>query len=331
MTTLVKDAFEYTLKDRGLVFGKAATGNMLPALTPEAAANPDVAAWVPKTDPNYIPGLWLGELMAGLKHGLPLYIFGPSGTGKTAGVKYLASKLPLPVYEITGHSRLEFPELCGTFHLRDGHTVWTDGPLTRAMRHGGLFLLNEQSLLDPATAAGLNTVLDGSPLYIPELNEVVQPHPNFLYIATDNTNGGGDETGLYSGTLIQNQALMSRFVLIKADYLPRQFEARILEQKLPAIAEEVRDRMLSFAEEVRSSFGSADGLSITMSPRDLLRWGLLITEYTPLAQALSRLSPPQTVMAYALDRAFAFRANAADRAALHNILQRLTGEGANIN
>ena len=72
------------------------------------------------------------------------------------------------------------------------------GPLALAMRHGGLFLLDEFDLLDPSTAAGLNSILDGSPLCIPENGgEIIEPHEMFRFVATANTNGGSDETGLY--------------------------------------------------------------------------------------------------------------------------------------
>jgi cobaltochelatase CobS len=97
----------------------------------------------------------------------PLYVFGPAGSGKTSLIKQLAAKLNYPVFDITGHGRLEFPDMVGHLTVEDSNMTFQYGPLALAMKFGGLFLLNEIDLLDPATAAGLNGILDGDPLRLP--------------------------------------------------------------------------------------------------------------------------------------------------------------------
>ncbi|CCH47384.1 AAA family ATPase [Pseudodesulfovibrio piezophilus] len=130
----------------------------------------------------------------------PLYVFGPAGSGKTSLIKQLAAKLNYPVFDITGHGRLEFPDMVDHLTLEDSNMSFQYGPLALAMKFGGLFLLNEIDLLKPATAAGLNGILDGDPLCILENGgEVIKPHPLFRFVATANTNGGADETDLYQG------------------------------------------------------------------------------------------------------------------------------------
>ena len=123
----------------------------------------------------------------------PLYVYGPTGCGKTSVIKQLAAKLNYPVFEVTGHSRLEFPELVGHHVVRQGNMEFEYGPLALAMKFGGLFLCNEMDLLEPSTAAGLNGILDGQPLCIPENGgELVVQHPMFRFAATANSNGGSD-------------------------------------------------------------------------------------------------------------------------------------------
>ena len=64
-----------------------------------------------------------------------------------------------------------------------GSMIFDDGPLTLAMKIGGIFLFNEADLCSPATLAGLNTILDGSPLCIAENGgELVKPSPMFRFI-----------------------------------------------------------------------------------------------------------------------------------------------------
>jgi hypothetical protein len=97
-----------------------------------------------------------------------------------------------------------------------------------------LFLLNEIDLLEPSTAAGLNGILDGQPLCIPEnCGELITPHPMFRFCATANTNGGSDETGLYQGTLRKNLAFMDRFFLCEVSYPVPKAEEQLLEKTFP--------------------------------------------------------------------------------------------------
>ena len=97
------------------------------------------------------------------------------------------------------------------------------GPLALAMRYGGIFLANEIDITPPEVAAGLHGILDGSPLCIAENGgELITPHPMFRFAAPANTNGGGDESGLYQGAQRQNMAFSGRFILCEMGYPRRE-------------------------------------------------------------------------------------------------------------
>ncbi len=254
----------------------------------------------------------------------PLYVFGPAGSGKTSLIKQLAAKLNYPVFDITGHGRLEFPDMVGHLTVEDSNMSFQYGPLALAMKFGGLFLLNEIDLLDPATAAGLNGILDGDPLCIPENGgEVVKPHPLFRFAATANTNGSTDETGLYQGTLQQNLAFMDRFWLCEIGYPSPKAERELLHRKAPRLPKDVRTKMVEYANEVRKLFmGEADGnyrdtIEVTFSTRTLIRWADLTARFQPLAR--QGIQP----VTYALDRALGYRACAETRTVLHELAQRI--------
>ena len=160
--------------DAGLVFSGVPTGNKIWGFQ-----NP--CLYTPAIDPHYSfhesardAAVWFMNKLD------PLYLYGPTGSGKTSLIKQLAARLNYPVFEVTGHGRMEFADLCGHISLHEGSMRYEYGPLSLAMRYGGLFLINEVDLLSPEVAVGLNGVLEGAPLCLPENGgEVIHPHEMF--------------------------------------------------------------------------------------------------------------------------------------------------------
>ena len=75
--------------------------------------------------------------------GLPLLLKGPTGCGKTRFVEHMAARLGKPLYTVACHDDLSAADLIGRYLLKGGETVWVDGPLTRAVREGGICYLDE--------------------------------------------------------------------------------------------------------------------------------------------------------------------------------------------
>ena len=76
---------------------------------------------------------------AAYKRGLPLLLKGPTGCGKTRFMQYLAWKLERPLITVSCHDDLSTSDLVGRYLIRAGEAVWMDGPLTLAVRAGGIF------------------------------------------------------------------------------------------------------------------------------------------------------------------------------------------------
>ena len=72
------------------------------------------------------------------KNNLPLLIKGPTGCGKTRFVSYMSNQLNLPLYTIACHDDLTASDLVGRHLIGAGDTIWSDGPLTKAVREGGI-------------------------------------------------------------------------------------------------------------------------------------------------------------------------------------------------
>ena len=305
--------------DAGTIFSGQASGRLIKGFA-------TACSHTPVLDPDYLFHDAMRELVVWFMNPSdPLYVFGPTGAGKTSLIRQVAAKLNYPVFDVTGHGRLEFNDLAGHLTVENGSMRFQYGPLALAMKFGGVFLLNELDLLDPSTVTGLNGVLDGAPLCLPENGgELIPPHPMFRFIATANTNGAADDTGLYQGTLRQNLAFMDRFWLCEIGYPDAEAESQLLERLAPSLPADLRRTMVEYANQVRRLFiGEGDTqqpgetIEVTFSTRTLIRWANLTLRFQPLARL--GIQP----ISYALDRALGFRASRSTRALLHELGQRM--------
>jgi cobaltochelatase CobS len=250
-----------------------------------------------------------------------LYVTGPTGSGKTSLITQVAARLNWPVHAVTCHGRLELNDLIGQLTLVEGTMTFVHGPLSQSVRDGHVLIMNEIDLMDPSELAGLNDCLEGQPLVIAQNGgEVIRPHPKFRLVATGNSAGAGDQTGLYQGVLRQNLAFLDRFRLIEIGYPEPPLEDSLLATAIPAIPAPIREKMIRVANEVRKLFvGGTDGagmLSVTLSTRGLLRWAALTVAFKGAPNALE----------YALDRALTLRAEPEQRLAIHRIAADVFGD-----
>jgi cobaltochelatase CobS len=155
-------------------------------------------------------------------------------------------------------------------------TRWQDGPLPFAMKHGYLYLMDEYDRCHPAALSVYQAVLEGEPLYIkeapPEMR-LVHPHKNFRMIATGNTNGSGDETGMFNATMMQDAATIERFGIVeKIDYMPEKQEIAVLVAQA-GLSEEHAKKLRAFCETIRR--GHPTEFSLTIGPRVAINIGKL--------------------------------------------------------
>jgi len=101
-------------------------------------------------------------------------------------------------------------DLLGGYRLKDGQTVWQNGPVIEAMERGAILLLDEVDLASNKIMC-LQPILEGSGVFIKKINKFVEPKAGFNVIATANTKGQGSEDGKFIGTNILNEAFLERF------------------------------------------------------------------------------------------------------------------------
>ena len=125
-------------------------------------------------------------------------------------------------------------DLLGGYRLKDGQTVWQNGPVIEAMERGAILLLDEIDLASNKIMC-LQPILEGNGVYVKKINKFVKPAQGFNVVATANTKGQGSEDGKFIGTNILNEAFLERFpVTFEQKYPAVKTEQKILNNTLAA-------------------------------------------------------------------------------------------------
>jgi midasin len=201
----------------------------------------------------------------------PVLIEGPTSTGKTSSIEYLARRTGHRFVRINNHEHTDIQEYLGTYvsDPTTGRLVYQDGLLVRALRRGDWIVLDELNLAPTDVLEALNRLLDDNrELVIPETQEVVRPHPNFLLFATQNP------PGLYGGRKVLSRAFRNRFLEVYFDDLPQEELETILCQRCriaPSYAQKIVRvfRELTKRRQSTRVFESKHGFATL---RDLFRW-----------------------------------------------------------
>ena len=150
---------------------------------PSSAKSPAAAAV-----PYYQPfGDECAIFEAAWRNRLPLLIKGPTGCGKTRFIAHMAARLGLPLHTVACHDDLSAADLVGRHLLQGGATVWCDGPLTRAVREGGICYLDEVVEARKDTTVVLHPLADDRRvLPIERTGELLPAPPRFMLVVSYN-------------------------------------------------------------------------------------------------------------------------------------------------
>ena len=233
---------------------------------------------IPKSDPQYVTGGHFKDIKTILQSKIfyPVFITGLSGNGKTCMIHEVCAKLKRDLVRINITVETDEDDLLGGFRLIDGETVWQDGPIINAMRRGSIALIDEIDLASHKIMC-LQPVLEGKPIYLKKINEVVYPAEGFNVVATANTKGKGSDDGRFIGTNILNEAFLDRFsATFFQEYPSIKMEAKIL-NKYFALYEldegDFVDKLTKWADVIRRSFkeGAVDEIVTTRRLIDITK------------------------------------------------------------
>jgi nitric oxide reductase NorQ protein len=175
---------------------------------------------------------------------LPLLIKGPTGCGKTRFVAHMAARLGRPLITVACHDDLTAADLVGRHLIGDGQTLWSDGPLTRAVRQGGICYLDEVVEARKDTTVVLHPLTDDRRILpIERTGEELHAPNDFMLVVSYNP---GYQNLLKS----LKPSTRQRFVAISLGFPPREIEEQILVAET-SVAAAMATRLVTLAGHLR--------------------------------------------------------------------------------
>ena len=240
-------------------------------------------------EPFYIPTSDEIEIFeSAYRQRVPILLKGPTGTGKTRFVEHMAWRLTeslsppksknassngsgqkLPLITVACHEDLTASDLVGRYLLDADGTRWIDGPLTRAVKSGGICYLDEivearkdtTVIIHPLTAHRRSLTID-------KLGTVINAADGFLLVVS--------YTPGYQNALKDlKHSTRQRFVALEFDFPDEETEAQIIAHESGCDLD-TAERLARLGLKIRNL--REHGLEEGASTRMLIYAGRLIKE-----------------------------------------------------
>jgi nitric oxide reductase NorQ protein len=203
--------------------------------------------------PFYVPqGNEIDVFEAAFHRRLPVILKGPTGCGKTRFLEHMAARLVredgtqgLRLTTVACHEDLTVSDLVGRHLLTADSTVWVDGPLTTAVRQGGICYLDEIVEARKDTTVVIHPLTDHRrSLPIEKLSDEVHAHGDFLLVLSYNP-------GYQSALKELKPSTLQRFVSITFDYPTAEIELQVVMGEA-SVDKEVAERLVDLANRIRN-------------------------------------------------------------------------------
>lgn len=187
---------------------------------------------------------------------MPLMLKGPTGCGKTRFVQHMAYQLKRPLITVACHEDLTASDLIGRYLLKGDETLWVDGPLTLAVKHGAICYLDEVVEARKDTTVVIHPLTDDRRiLTIEKKGQIIEAVDEFMLVISYNP-------GYQSVLKDLKQSTKQRFLAIEFNYPPRDLEMRIIQHEAKA-PEPLSASLVKVGEKVRNlkNHGLEEGVS----------------------------------------------------------------------
>jgi len=201
------------------------------------------------------------------KNKIPFLLKGPTGTGKSRFIEFMAHKLNKKLITISCHEETSSTDLIGRYIIKGAETIWLDGPLTTAVKEGAIIYLDEIAEARPDVIVAIHSLTDHRrELFIDKIGELVKAHQDFMLVASFNP-------GYQRGFKELKPSTRQRFVAMTFDYPSEKIETEILVNETE-IEVSIAKKLVNIATKIRNL--TELGLSETVSTRLLVDAAKLI-------------------------------------------------------
>ena len=176
---------------------------------------------------------------------IPMILKGPTGCGKTRFVSYMAHRLGRPLVTVACHEDLTASDLVGRYLLQGDETLWVDGPLTAAVRHGAILYLDEIVEARKDTMVVIHPLTDHRRvLTIDKLATVLKAGPEFMLVVSYNP-------GYQSVLKEMKQSTRQRFVSADFGYPPPAIEQQVIASE-GSVSADLAERLTKIGARIRN-------------------------------------------------------------------------------
>ncbi len=215
---------------------------------------------------------------------IPFLIKGPTGTGKSRFIEFMAHKLGKELITISCHEETSSTDLIGRYIIKGAETIWMDGPLTTAVKNGAIIYLDEIAEARPDVIVAVHSLTDHRrELFIDKTGETVKAHKDFALVASFNP-------GYQRGFKELKPSTRQRFTAMSFKYPDAKSEVEILVNET-GVELGIAKQLVNIGTKVRNL--TELGLAETVSTRLLVDAAKLIKSGLPkrLSVAVAVVEP----------------------------------------
>ena len=217
---------------------------------------------IPKPDNLYYGDEIWNQAVTALLCGENILLVGHKATGKNIFAENLAAAFGRPKWDISFHVNMDAASLIGMDTFRNGEVTFRPGPVYSAAKSGGFAILDEINMAKSEAMAVLHATLDfRRTIDVPGYDRI-DLHPATRFIATMNYG--------YSGTKELNEALVSRFAVIKMPMISKDNLIKLIQDTFETISEQAAEEFANVFLDLQKKCENSEISSKALDIRGLL-------------------------------------------------------------